>query len=88
MYYICKEKYEEGKDALNEKVTEKFDYTKLRLTDDYEYEPEEEEKETDKKPIKKEPPKNPTENAAKELSKLVNKEETSMNKELFQKHFK
>ena len=56
MYYIYKEKYEEGKDALNEKVTKKFDYTKLRLTDDYEYEPEEEEKETDKKPIKKEPP--------------------------------
>ena len=34
LYYIYKEKYEEEKDALNEKDTKKFDYTKLRLTDD------------------------------------------------------
>ena len=54
-------------------------YTKLRLPDDYEYESEEEEKETDKKPDKKEPPKKPTENSVKELSELVNKEETDMN---------
>ena len=73
---------------MNEKDARKLDYIKLRLSDDYENESEEEEKETDKKSNKKEPPKNPTENAAKELSKLVNKEETSMNKELFQKHFK
>ena len=30
----------------------------------------------------------PPANAAKELNKLVNKEETGMNRELFQKHFK
>ena len=29
LYYIYKEKYEEEKDALNEKDTKKFDYTKL-----------------------------------------------------------
>ena len=87
MYYIYKEKYEEEKDGLNDKDTKKFDYTKLRLTDDYEYESEEEEKETDKKPDKKEPPKKPTEDSAKELSELVNKEETDMNRELFQKNF-
>ena len=38
IYYIYKEKYEEKKDALSEKDTKKFDYTKLRLYDDYEYE--------------------------------------------------
>ena len=37
MYYIRKEKYEEKKDGLNEKDTKKFDYTKLRLSDYYEY---------------------------------------------------
>ena len=36
-----------------DKDTKKFDYTKLRLTDDYEYESEKEEKKTDKKPDKK-----------------------------------
>ena len=36
LYHIYKEKYEEEKDALNEKDTKKFDYTKLRLTDDCE----------------------------------------------------
>ena len=89
LYYIYKEKYEEEKDALNEKDTKKFDYKKLRLSDDYEYESEEEEeKETDKKPGKREPPKKPTENSVKKLSELVNKEETEINWELFQKHFK
>ena len=57
LYYIYKEKYEKEKNALNEKDTKKFDYTKLRLFDDYEYESEKEEKETDKKPNQKEPPK-------------------------------
>ena len=41
LYYIYKEKYEEEKNSLNEKGTKKFDYTKLRLSDDYEYESEE-----------------------------------------------
>ena len=68
---------------MNEKDIKTFDYTKLRFSDDYEYESEKEEKETDKKPNKKEPPKKPTENSVKELSKLVNKEETDMNWGLF-----
>ena len=38
-------------------MKKKFDYTKLRLFDDYEYESEKEEKETDKKPNQKEPSK-------------------------------
>ena len=37
-------------------MKKKFHYTQLRLSDDYEYESEEEEKKTDKKPDKKEPP--------------------------------
>ena len=73
-----KKKYEEGKDGLKDIVT---------LTDDSEYESEKEEKETDKKPDKKEPPQKPTEDSVKKLSELVNKEETDMNRELFQKHF-
>ena len=72
--YIYKEKYEEEKDALNEKITKKFEYTKLRLSDNYRYESEEEEKETDKKHDKKEPPKKPTENSVEKLSEWVNKE--------------
>ena len=87
MYYIYKEKHEEEKDGVNDKDTKKFDYTKLRLTDDYEYESQERVKETNKKPDKKEPPKKPTENSVKKFSELVNKKETDMNREIFQKHF-
>ena len=71
LYYIYKKKYEEEKDALNEKEKKKLDYTKLRVFDDYEYESEEEEKETDKKLDKKEPPK-PTKNSVKKLNELIN----------------
>ena len=85
MYYIYKEKCEEEKDGLNDKDIKKFDYTKLTLTDDYEYESEDEEKQTDKKPDK--PPKKPIENSVKKLSELANEEETDMNRELFQNHF-
>ena len=53
MYYIYKEKYVEETDGLNDKNTKKHDDTKSRLTDDYEYESEEEEKQTDKKSDKK-----------------------------------
>ena len=41
IYCIYKEKYEEEKDGLNDKDTNKFDYTKLLLTDGYECESEE-----------------------------------------------
>ena len=58
LYYIYKERYEEEKDALNKKDTKKFYCTKLKLTDDYPYESEEENKQTDKKLDKKELPKN------------------------------
>ena len=73
---------------MNEKDRKKFDFTKFSLSDDCEYEPEKEEKETDKKPNKKEPHKKPTIISVKELNNMVNKEETDMNWELFQKYFK
>ena len=60
----------------------------MRLADDYEYESKEEEKkQSDKKPDKKEPPKKPTKIDANEFNELINKEETDINSELFQKHF-
>ena len=53
LYYIFKERYKEEKDVLNKKDIKKFNYTKLRLTNDYQCESKEEEKQTDKKPNKK-----------------------------------
>ena len=50
MYYIYKDKYNKEKNDLKTKDTKKFDYKKLRLTDDYQYESEEEkEQQTSKK---------------------------------------
>ena len=87
MYYIYKERYEEEKDPLNKEDTQKIDYTKLRLADDFLYESEEEEKETDKKLDKKEPPKKPEISGAKKFSNLTIEKETGVNRELFQKYF-
>ena len=44
LYYIYKGKYNEEKDGLNAKNKKDFYYKKLRLTDDYQYESEEEKK--------------------------------------------
>ena len=65
----------------------KFDYTKLRFTDDYLQQFEEEEGQTDKKLDKKEPPKKPTKTDVKEFNKLIIEKETGMNKELSKKYF-
>ena len=46
LYYIYKDKYNEEKDNLNTKNKKAFYYEKLRLTDDYQYESEEEKKRT------------------------------------------
>ena len=59
--YNYKDKYNEKKDGLNTKDKKYFYYKKLRLTDDYQFESEEErEQQTSKKPDKKELPKKPT----------------------------
>ena len=42
LYYIYNDKYNEKKDGLNAKNKNNFDCKKLRLTDNYQYEPEEE----------------------------------------------
>ena len=86
LYYIYKERCDEEKNGLDIGNANKFDYTKLRLTDDYQYESEEgEENQTDKNPDKKEPPKKTTKNDVKKINKLIIKEETGMNRKLFQK---
>ena len=62
----------------------------MRLTDDYQYEPEEEEEEkqqTSKIPDKKEPPKKPTKGNACNFNERINRKETDINSEIFQKHF-
>ena len=54
LYYIYKDKYNEEKDGLNTKNKKLFYYRKLRLTDDYQYESEEEKKnKTNNKLIKR-----------------------------------
>ena len=70
MYYIYKERYNEEKNGLNTEETKKFDYTKLRLTGDYENKSEEEEQ-TRKEPDNKEQPKKPTSTDVKEFNKLI-----------------
>ena len=61
----------------------------MRLTDDHQYESEEKEKEqqTGKKLDKKEPPKKPTQDDLHEFNEWVNKKETRINSEIFQKYF-
>ena len=59
----------------------------MRLTDDYQYEPEEEKEQTSEKSDKKEPPKKPTKTGVRELNKLNTKEENGMNRELFKRYF-
>ena len=59
----------------------------MRFTDDYHHESEEEkEQQTSKKPDKKEPPKKPKDDLNK-FNKWINKKETGINHELFNKHF-
>ena len=72
--------------GLNIKDTKKFNYTKLRLANDYEYESEKEEQ-TKKQPDKTESPKKPTRTDAKEFSEIIARKKTVMNRELFKKYF-
>ena len=87
--YIYKDKYNEEKDGLNTKDKKHFYYKKLRLTDDYQYQSQEEENEqqTSKKPDKKEPLKKPTKDNVSKFNEWVNEKEASINSEIFQKYF-
>ena len=61
----------------------------MRLTDDYQYESEEEKKEQkEQQTSKKEPLKKSTKDDVNNSNEWVNKKETDINYELFQKHFK
>ena len=72
MYYIYKDKYNEEEYGLNPRDRKKFNYKKLRLTDDYQYESEEErEQQTSRKPDKKERPKKTTKNDLNKFNKCV-----------------
>ena len=64
-----------------------FNYKKLRLTGNYQYESEEEKEQTSKKSNKKESPKKPTKTGVRELNEFITKEETGMNRELFKIYF-
>ena len=77
------------KDGLNRKDKKKIYYKKLRLTNDYQYEPEEEEQkqQTSKKPDKKEPPQKSTKDDLRKFKEWVNKKETGINSKLFKKYF-
>ena len=46
LYYIYKDKYNKEINSLNTENKKKLNYKKLRLTDDYQYPPEEEQEET------------------------------------------
>ena len=82
LHYIYKDKYNEEINSFNTKDKKNVNYIKLRLTDDYQYESEEEQEQTSKKSNKKETPKKPTETGLKEFNELIIKKETGINREL------
>ena len=60
----------------------------MRLTNDYQFESEnEEEQQASKKFNEKEPPVKPTKTDVNEFNELIIKEETGINKELFKNYF-
>ena len=76
LHYICKDKYNKEKNGLKSKDTNKFDYKKLRLTDDYQYESEEEkEQQTSRKLDQKGPPKKPTKTDLSLMNGLIKKKQ-------------
>ena len=75
LYYIYKNKYNEEINSLDTENKKKFDYKKLRLTDDYQYPSEEE---TSEKLTKTD---------FDELNEQIIKEETEINEELFKNYF-
>ena len=60
----------------------------MRLTDDYQYEFEEEEQRASKKPDKKELLKKPTKGYLRKFNECVKKKRKDINRELFRKYFK
>ena len=80
LYDIYKSKYNKNIDRLSGNNKKKFDYKKLRLSDNYLYSSEEEqEKEQEKQDEKTIDPN--------EFNEQINKKKAKTNKELFNKHF-
>ena len=90
LYYIYKDKYNEEKDGLTAKNKKLLHYKKLRLTDDYQYESEEEKKEqqTSERLNKKEPLKKSTKYNWITFNEWVNEKEAGINSEVFPEHFR
>ena len=75
MYYSYKNKYNKKINSLDTENKKKFDYKKLRLTDDYQYSSE---KETSEKLTKTHFDK---------INEWIINEETEINEEIFKKYF-
>ena len=74
--------------SLNTKDRKNFNYTKLRLTNNYQYESENEEEQwTSKKFDKNEPLLKPKKTDTNELNELIIKEEKDIKKELLRNYF-
>ena len=67
---------------MNRKDRKNFDYKKLKFTDYFQYESENEEEQTSEK----EPSKKATKNDVNELNELIIKEETGIDSELFKNY--
>ena len=76
LYYVYKSTYNKKIDKLSANKKKKFDYKKLRLSDNYQYLPEEEQEKQDEKTTD-----------LKEFDKQIINEEIDLNEELFKKHF-
>ena len=92
LYYIYKSKHSKKINSLNAKNKQNLDYKKLRLCDNYLYSSEEEQEKKQEKQKSKKNKKNKKKQDEKitdanEFNEWINKEETGINRELFNKHF-
>ena len=82
--YRYKDKFSEEKDGLNTKNKKLFYYDKLKLTDYYQYESEEEKKEEKEQQTSiKEPLKKPTKDNVSDFNEQLNRKETGIKYEYF-----
>ena len=94
LYDTYKSEYNKKIDILNAKNKKKFDYKKLRLSDNYQYSSEEEQEEKQEKQEEEQEKQEEEQEKQDEKTIYVNKfnesiikEETDINKELFKNHF-
>ena len=75
LYHSYKDKYNGEINSLDKENRKRLDYKKLKLTDDYQYPPEEQQEEETISDVNK-------------FNEWVDKEETDIKTKLFKKHFK